>query len=609
MAVATYTSDLADITMWESDAAVTDFGGGGQASSVGADYAIEGTNAVMKPVSGSERGFLHDNVSNFTIGADDHFFAWLQCAVIGLADTRDNRGLVMCIGDDTSNFVKFHIDGSDTLPFGGMNQHAVRFVETTLTNFRTRVGTPSATPSQIGIGSNILVTAKFDNTAIDATRVGTGYDILLGTGADPRANFAGIVADDDVAQEGILKDVKGALQLQGKLRIGSASTACEFEDSNKSISILDTRHSLTDFTEFLLENASSIFILNNVVFKALGTNNKGRIELITSTATLTFTGCSFIDFGDIILGANSSMINCIWIGSDVITANSANLSGSSISGYEVTANTSPLIWDTAVDVDGKLDNMTFAMGSALTHAIELGTTSPLTMTFNGCDFTGYSATQDVNNSIFHIKRTTGTVTINLVGCTSDVLFATSYRTDGATVVIVVNPVTVLVDVTDTDGVAIEGAQVLLEALDGTGDLAYLQASTVTRLSAVLAQVFHNATRVFKLGETVLMKGSDQGEYNGLKTITNIVNANTFQYALVTDPGLASGTPTITAVFIFGQTDVNGEISASRSLSLDQPLVGWARKGTASPYYRQFPLSGAVDKDNGLTINIQMVSDE
>jgi len=185
MTAATYTSDLSDIYMWESTGSVTSFGGGGSAASAGPDYAVEGTNCVAKPTSGSERGFLYDNTSNFTIGASDHFYSWCLCSIPGLMDTRDNRGLVMCIGDSTSAFVKFHLHGSDTLPFGGMRPYAVRFDNTTLANERTLVGSPGTTPSWIGVGSNITATARFDNTAIDASRIGTGYDILLGTGADP----------------------------------------------------------------------------------------------------------------------------------------------------------------------------------------------------------------------------------------------------------------------------------------------------------------------------------------------------------------------------------------------------------------------------------------
>jgi hypothetical protein len=75
--------------------------------------------------------------------------------------------------------------------------------------------------------------------------------------------------------------------------------------------------------------------------------------------------------------------------------------------------------------------MDFSQGANAHHAIEFGITSPLTMTLKNIDFTGFSASNNVNNSTFHVKRTSGTVTINIVDCTG----VFGYRTDGATVVI------------------------------------------------------------------------------------------------------------------------------------------------------------------------------
>ena len=61
--------------------------------------------------------------------------------------------------------------------------------------------------------------------------------------------------------------------------------------------------------------------------------------------------------------------------------------------------------------------------------------------------------------------------------------------------------------------------------------------------------------------------------------------------------------------IKGFTDVVGEIENTQSFTSNQPVKGWARKSTISPYYRQSIITGTIDKDNGLTLTIQMVSDE
>ena len=55
MTAVTYTSDLSDITLFESTTGINNYGGGGGAAGAGVDYAIEGTNAIDKQVNNTER--------------------------------------------------------------------------------------------------------------------------------------------------------------------------------------------------------------------------------------------------------------------------------------------------------------------------------------------------------------------------------------------------------------------------------------------------------------------------------------------------------------------------------------------------------------------------
>jgi len=531
MVVAAYTSDLTDIYLFESTGSVSAWGGGASGLGASPDYAIQGTNAVDKQVSAAEKGFMYDNTSNFSIGTNDHFYIWVTLAVFGLADTRNNRGIQVCIGDSTSAFVKFHVNGSDTLPKGGMVPYAVRFNNTTLTNRRTLVGSPGTTPSWIGCGANVTGTAKFSNLGCDAARIGTGYDITGGTGADTEADFAGIASDDEGTAEGVFQNTPGGYQLQGKLRIGNSGAECEFLDSNTSVVFVDNLdgHALTDFTEILLSDSASILTLTNVTFTALGTNNRGIFEILTplvtgqdetsydnspategtfaggtghavsdvitldddwttvtvdavsggvvtqftvdstkgrsaasgtamtqssttgsgtgfsltpdtdnieGNPTATLTGVGFVGTGETILGAGATMTGCRWIGCDQITANDATLTDSTVEGYEETANTSSLLWETNTDPNGNLDGMTFTMGTTATHAIEFGLNSPTSMTLTDVTFDGYNTTTDnQNDSTIHVKRTSGTVTITIAGSNGTPASNITYRSDGATVVI------------------------------------------------------------------------------------------------------------------------------------------------------------------------------
>lgn len=602
MVAATYTSDLTDIFLFESTTGVSAYGGGASGLGASPDYAVEGTNSVDKQVSAAEKGFLFAAAAPFTIGADDHFFIWCTVAVYGLADTRNNRGIVVNIGDDTSNFVKFHVNGGDTLPLGGANPYAIRFVNTALTNFRTLVGAPGTSPDNIGVGANITGTAKFSNLAADAARIGTGYDILNGTGADPEADFAGIASDDESTAEGVLQTADGGFKLQGKLRIGSATTACEFLDQNTNVFIIDTLHSLTDFSEILIEHASSILTLTNVNFIALGTNNPGRLEMLTAAATLAFNNVGFIGWGATVLGSGAVMTGCRWVGCDQVTANSADFGGSDFSGFEGTANTSYMIWDTAIDPNGELDGTSFTKGVAATHAIEFGTTSPLTMTLTDVNFSGYNAANGQNDSAIHFKRTTGTINLTISGGTTP-----SYRTDGATVNIISGAVTVAVKATTAAGVGIQNARVLLHASDGTGPFPFEETVTITRAGAV-ATVAHTGHGM-ATNDKVMINGADQPEYNGVFQIT-VTGTNSYTYAVSGTPATpATGTIDATFVALGGLTDINGDISTTRVYATDQPVTGRSRKSSASPLFKTAAITGTVDNVNGISVTAVMISDE
>jgi hypothetical protein len=287
MAIAVYTSDLTDIFLFETTTGVAAFGGGASGLGASPDYSIEGTNAVDKQVSAAEKGFLFTAAGAFAIGINDHFYEWVILGVPGLAATRDNRGIQVCIGDSTSAFVKFHVNGVDTLPQGGIHPYCIRFDNTSLTNRRTLVGSPGTSPDSIGCGANVTGTAKFSNLAADAARIGTGYTITGGTGADPEATFAGISTNDAITAEGVILAVDGGSKLQGKLRIGQAGTECEFLDLNTNVFFTDTLdgHALEDLTEIILSDDLSIWTLTNVNFIALGTWNRGRVEMVTPLIT------------------------------------------------------------------------------------------------------------------------------------------------------------------------------------------------------------------------------------------------------------------------------------------------------------------------------------
>jgi len=151
--------------------------------------------------------------------------------------------------------------------------------------------------------------------------------------------------------------------------------------------------------------------------------------------------------------------NCTYIGCEQLIPDGANISGTVFSDTIMLANDSAIVYDNSADPDGELDGMKITKGALATHAIEFGTNVPATMTLRDCEFIGYNASDTQDDSTFHFKDTAGTITLNLIGCTGEF----SYRSDGATIVIVIAPVTVLITVFDAGtGLPIENANVWME---------------------------------------------------------------------------------------------------------------------------------------------------
>lgn len=178
--------------------------------------------------------------------------------------------------------------------------------------------------------------------------------------------------------------------------------------------------------------------------------------------------------------------------------------------------------------------------------------------------------------------------------------------NGSTVTIN-NTVSVSVNAVDGLGSPIEGARVLLEAASG-GTLPVDASVSITR-SASTATVTHTSHGL-ATGNKVAIRGANQTEYNGIKTIT-VTGANTYTYTvsspLPTTP--ATGTITSTSVVLEGLTDSSGNITdGSFNYASVQPVSGVVRRGTNTPRYRSTPISGSITAA-GFNSTVTMVSDE
>lgn len=579
---------------------------GGGASGLNApetDYFAQNANCITKNAWASAlKGMIYDNGSGITVPTDGAVIMWLAHATMNSVAAQSSGGLRAIIGSGSGAYKHWYVGGSDTEVFGLWNPYPV---DPTVTADAT-TGSPSATLQFFGALANLPSggPTKGSPWAIDAMRYGRcTMQVTDGDAGNGYATLAGLeaTANSLANRWGLLELIKGTYYMQGFLSLGLSATAVDWRDSNRVIAIRDTLRVSANFNRIEVINASSNVELTNYTVTSLGTTSKG--VLIVTAGTLTMTSCRFVDFGATTLLSSSAATGCVWLRCDSVTAAGANLSGSTFTESTAAADGSAVVWNVATDPDTKTDGCTWSKGAAAHHAIELGTSSPLTMTFRNCVFTGFNASNAQNDSTFHVLRSTSTVTINLIGCSG----VFSYKTAGATVNVVISPVTTKITVKDHSDALYQGARVLVEAGDGSGDLPFEDSVSITR-SGSTASVTHTAHGMAD-GAKVAIRGAAEQEYNGVFAITN-VTANAYDYTVSGSPATpATGAPTATGVVVSGLTDASGQISASQSFSVDQNVRGKIRKATASPLYKSIDFTDTIDKDAGLTRSSKFVLDE
>jgi hypothetical protein len=150
----------------------------------------------------------------------------------------------------------------------------------------------------------------------------------------------------------------------------------------------------------------------------------------------------------------------------------------------------------------------------------------------------------------------------------------------------------------SDSSSVQNARVLLRSTSG-GTV------TITR-SGSTATVTHTS-HGFSDGQKIVISGANEGQYNGIKSITYI-DANSYSYTVSGTPTTpATGTINSYKVILDGSTDSSGLISNQIEISGNLSVTGTARKGTSAPYYKPSPISGTITS-SGLEITSFLVQD-
>jgi len=428
----------------------------GRQPAVDTDYPIQGTShcSLVMNTTG-KAGAVCSNAGSFSWTSGHYLFGWIIWLAPGAIAERASGGLVIICGSSTSVYKVFYVGGKSfgLYPYGGWQNFAV---DPTMTPSEV-YGSPTAFYI-VGGGANVLSqVSKGSPFGFDAFRYGRGtFRIAGGSSGDGYATFTGMATANDAvsARWGLFQSVQGTYKYKGLMYFGYGAPT-EFVDSNKSITIDEMIFVQSDFNRIEFHNASSVIDWTNISFNSIATISPGQLEVVDNCA-LTFDSCTFQNMDTFIFQSSSNVLNTNFVKCKLITSGGGIFTGTKVLQSAVATDASAFGWNVAVDTDGYLDDMVFTKGTAAHHAINLGASAPVEITLRGLDFSGFSASNEQNDSVLYISRTDSPITINAIGCTGTV----SYKRAGSnTVTVAVNPITLRVKVQDRNTSPVPIAQV------------------------------------------------------------------------------------------------------------------------------------------------------
>lgn len=425
--MATVTSQVTRISSVEGSLTTVSVGGGAGAAA-NTDIFIQGSQSVGRRQSNTTlSGYLLDTGLGIDLSATSvhvGFWVWhthysvLTALRVRMASTTssndwDEHIVPLTEYPSLGGWIRVWVDISRTPDATGgsaLNEASVQYF-----------GVINSLPSVGGNAANLIM------DAVDHT---TGGLLLTGT-SGVFNDFVSADEGNSTNKYGVITTLSGIMYCRARLTLGSASSLA-FTDSN--FTLIFPQQNLVENT-FMgltcdLQNASTAITMTGGAISSPGTK-KADFTVTGTSGTLSVDSCSFTALRSLTFTSKPTITNNSFINCGQIIAPGTTFTGNTITNYSGTSDTSAVVWDVATNPNGYLDNCVFNRGTGATHAIEFGTTSPTTLDLTGIEFNNYSASNNTASSAIHIKRTTGTVTVNISGGDTP-----SYKTDGATVSIV-----------------------------------------------------------------------------------------------------------------------------------------------------------------------------
>lgn len=519
--------------------------------------------------------------------ADTHLFWWMKCDIFSFCELLNTgataSGLMVKVESSASDYVTWHVAGSDT--WGGEWKSFVLDLNNTANTFSVTGTLNLAAVTKVSFltdNSNSGNIRIVDNTNMNAVRFGTGLT-LTGT----LFNLVDAAADDELPANkyGVLQNIDGNIHCQGRIIIGSGATTTTYNSTDEEIVFKDAIVS-SGLYKFDFVGSGNTSVVEGFVAKGAGTATF-IVDASDTAASLTLSGSTFIRAGLVDFASTSDIQSTVFNNCGQIVPSTGTFRFNTISNFVGT--TGALLFPST---DANISDLNFLICD---NGVEYDATSDSTTpAFTNFTFDDEAGNYDVNNT------SGGAVTIGNVGSNSN-----SYNPAGDIVTFSVDPVTIKLIAQTTSGTKIQDCRSLVIA-DTVGPYPGNVTITITSVTTT-ATVSHTAHGLSN-GDEVQITGAIENNYNGIQTISN-VSTNAYDYTIVATTSPATGTIKASFVFINGLTDVNGEISDTRTYSSDQVLGGRVRKSSGSPYYKTGPIVGTVDSATGVTINVIMLSDE
>jgi len=553
---------------------------------------LEDTYSLGAWINATLSAVEYYTISTVDMSSGTHVYIWMNCS--GIPDTKANGGYRIVLYTDSSNYATFYVGGSDTHGTGWL----LMCCDASATpNDETGTFDPSDV-TRIGVQFNVTTAAVKQgqvfvyNVFWDAVRYGTGS--VVTSGATDDADYEDIYIDEvNDNYYGVVQKIYGSYIQTGKIILGGTSTeTCDFVIDNEIIIFPSNDKVGSDFYEILplgnTTNPTYVDISGSVI-KAAGSEKFTFDCSGANINTLSVVGNTIDNAADCTFQSGQTITSNVFTGCGAIDPNLGTSEGS-------------LMINAAGDATAAIDLIFSDYTGATTYAVYVASG----VTEIDMDNWVFDDPNNTTSYALYWAGAAGTLTINATNGTN--LVDGGCTSAGGTVTVVSNPVTCEITVKDTatPPIALENARVLLKV--SNGDNYPYQASVNIVSTGTTATVTH-ADHGMATDDYIVINGANEDAYNGVYQIT-YVGDSSYTYTMGSDPvSPATGTIIGTFAVISGDTNASGIVSDTRTWSVDQDITGWARKSTDSPYYRQSGIVGTIDKDSGLTVIAQLISDE